>query len=134
MLKQPDKHVMSNSTDMRIVALSDQHGYLPEISPCDLLIVAGDVCPDLVGPAASVPDAEGQKAWFDAHARPWLSAAPAAHKILTWGNHDFCGQAYRFEADSPAVAPTIRVRRTGRSYLSAGSCSADGCSTERTPR
>lgn len=95
---------------MRIVALSDQHGYLPEISPCDLLIVAGDVCPDLVGPASSLPDAEGQKAWFDAHARPWLAAAPAAHKILTWGNHDFCGQAYRFESDSPAVAPTTSLQ------------------------
>lgn len=95
---------------MRIVALSDQHGHLPEIPPCDLLIVAGDVCPDLAGPASTGPDAEGQRAWFDAHARPWLAAAPAVHKILTWGNHDFCGQAYRFEADSPAVAATTSLQ------------------------
>lgn len=90
--------------DMRIVALSDQHGFLPEVAPCELLIVAGDVCPDLGAPSASEIDSAPQKDWFDAHARPWLTMAPAAHKVLTWGNHDWCGQAFRFNADAPSVA------------------------------
>jgi hypothetical protein len=95
---------------MRIVALSDQHGHLPEIPPCDLLIVAGDVCPDLVGGHLARDRPERQRAWFDAHARPWLSNAPATHKILTWGNHDFCGQACSFDHDAPPAASSTELQ------------------------
>ena len=89
---------------MRIVALSDQHGHLPEIPLCDLLIVAGDVCPDFVGRSSAEHHPARQKDWFDQHVRPWLAAAPAAHKILTWGNHDWCGQACSFNGDFPDAA------------------------------
>jgi 3',5'-cyclic AMP phosphodiesterase CpdA len=89
---------------MRIVALSDQHGFLPEVPPCDLLIVAGDVCPDRCGPFLASQAPEQQKSWFDRHARAWLARAPATYKILTWGNHDWCGQACSFGRDSPAEA------------------------------
>jgi len=105
---------------MRIVALSDQHGYLPEIPPCDLLLVAGDVCPDRFGTALAADHPDRQKDWFDEHARPWLAKAPAAYKILTWGNHDWCGQACHFETGSPEstggqilVDAGTRVPRSG---------------------
>jgi hypothetical protein len=86
---------------MRIVALSDQHGFLPDIPPCDLVIVAGDVCPDRFGPFMAVHDPYQQQAWFDRKVRPWLATAPATHKLLTWGNHDWCGQSCSFREDSP---------------------------------
>ena len=46
---------------MRVVALSDQHGFLPDIPSCDLLIVAGDVCPDRFGPFMAVHDPDQQQ-------------------------------------------------------------------------
>jgi len=95
---------------MRIVALSDQHGHLPEIPPCDLLLVAGDVCPDYIGQSFSGDHPEQQKAWFDERARAWLADAPASHKILTWGNHDWCGQTFGFADDSPLAIPLPAVQ------------------------
>lgn len=95
---------------MRIVALSDQHGHLPEVPPCDLLVVAGDVCPDYLGTSFAGDAPEVQKSWFDEHARRWLAQAPATHKILTWGNHDWCGQACRFDRDSPTARPASGIQ------------------------
>ena len=95
---------------MRIAALSDQHGFLPPIPACDLLIVAGDVCPDLFGGVSAMSAPERQARWFDREARPWLAAAPAAHRILTWGNHDWCGQICDFSADAPDRASTTALQ------------------------
>jgi Icc-related predicted phosphoesterase len=91
---------------MRIVALSDQHGHLPEIPPCDLLIIAGDVCPDGFGRQFAMDAPELQKAWFDQTIRPWVAMAPATRTILTWGNHDWCGQLCTFDDPSSAASAT----------------------------
>lgn len=71
---------------MKIVAVSDLHGTLPEIPPCDLLLVAGDVCP--------VKDHSlgRQAAWLDTEFRAWLSRAPARKVVGVAGNHDFIFQ------------------------------------------
>lgn len=95
---------------MRIVAISDQHGFLPDLPPCDLLIVAGDICPDRFGPFLAMHDPNQQKAWFNRKVRPWLARSPATHKILTWGNHDWCGQECAFPSDSPAQASTTDLQ------------------------
>jgi hypothetical protein len=96
--------------DMRIVALSDQHGFLPDIPECDLLIIAGDVCPDRFGPFLAMHYPEQQKRWFDRHVRPWLAKAPAKRKILTWGNHDWCGQMCDFGCNPPTDALTTELQ------------------------
>jgi len=68
---------------MRVVALGDQHGFLPDIPLCALLIVAGDVCPDRFGSLRAMDDPYRQQAWFDQNARSWLARAPATHRLLT---------------------------------------------------
>jgi Icc-related predicted phosphoesterase len=66
-----------------IVATSDLHGNLPETPECDVLIIAGDVCPMY----DHHPDV--QLGWLDTNFRNWLTAQPAKHIIGIAGNHDF---------------------------------------------
>lgn len=58
----------------------------------------------------AVHDPHQQQAWFDREVRPWLAAAPATRKLLTWGNHDWCGQACSFLSDSPAHARSTNLQ------------------------
>jgi Icc-related predicted phosphoesterase len=70
-------------TRVRIVAVADLHGWLPaEVPACDLLIIAGDIC----------PDGDRQFQWLDAELRPWLEAVPARYVVATWGNHDYAAE------------------------------------------
>jgi Icc-related predicted phosphoesterase len=56
------------------------HGHLPDVPECDLLVVAGDVCPD-----GHVLE---QAKWLDGAFRAWLDAVPAPHVVGVGGNHD----------------------------------------------
>ena len=67
---------------MKIVAFSDSHGYLPDIEPCDLLIIGGDFCP-IIDHSLSY-----QQRWLATIFGPWLERVPARHIIGIAGNHD----------------------------------------------
>lgn len=77
---------------MKIIAISDQHGQFPASTPeCDLLIIAGDCCPDKFGPFYAINAPEQQLHWFEWVFIPWVEAQPAEFVAITWGNHDWCG-------------------------------------------
>ena len=71
---------------MRFVCLADLHGYLPVIPPCDVLLVAGDICPT----ADERPEA--QRRWLGSEFAPWLADVPAEVVVGVAGNHDFVGE------------------------------------------
>jgi Icc-related predicted phosphoesterase len=84
---------------LTIAAISDQHGYLPEIPPCDLLLIAGDICP------VTNHGVDFQERWLRFEFRDWLRRLPARKTIFIAGNHDFVfEQRHGFlPADYPAT-------------------------------
>lgn len=94
---------------MITVCISDLHGYLPEIPDCDVLIIAGDICPVWNHQIAF------QRQWLNTDFRHWLSEVPAKQVAAVAGNHDLI-----FE-QRPDLVPDLPWQ-----YLQDSSCYFDG--------
>lgn len=75
---------------MNVVAIADMHGRLPDNVPvCDVLVLAGDICPDF---GYGIPDHDiaraQQEDWLRGDYFAWEQQVPAVHIIATPGNHD----------------------------------------------
>ena len=122
---------------MRIYALSDQHGLLDTIiPPCDLLLVAGDLCPDVPGDAGAVGATQAR--WFLGPYLDWLRAQPAGAVLATWGNHDFIdGHPGGTASSIIAIDQEIAVARPGapplKIWFSPWSNAAGAWATELIP-
>jgi Icc-related predicted phosphoesterase len=77
---------------MKVIAVADIHGELPEIDPCDLFLLAGDIAPN------HSHNCNFQECWFDAAFKYWIKNVPAKKKIIVAGNHDFLFEARKEKA------------------------------------
>lgn len=100
----------------RIIAISDLHGTLPDIDPCDILIIAGDVCP------TSNHTVSFQNLWLHTKFAPWLKSLPAKRIVGIAGNHDWV-----FEKRPEAVMDLPWT------YLIDNYCTIDGLRIFGTP-
>jgi Icc-related predicted phosphoesterase len=83
---------------MKIVAIADQHGILPAVPPCDLLLLGGDLCPVENHRVAF------QAEWLDRNFRRWLDSLTHVRKIVgVAGNHDWI-----FQTDPERVPKGLR--------------------------
>ena len=69
---------------MRVTAISDLHGYLPEIEDTDLLLITGDW-----SPLEIQTNYLAMKEWFSDVFIQWMKDVPADKIIFIAGNHDF---------------------------------------------
>ena len=69
---------------IRITAVADIHGHLPEMCPCDLTVICGDIFPGEMD-----KDHEAQGVWFKNAFIPWMELIPSERVILIGGNHDY---------------------------------------------
>ena len=87
---------------MKIVAISDIHGYLPELPQCDVVCICGDVLPLHIQKnyAASV-------AWLAGPFQQWALNLDCKKVIFIAGNHDFIFEhMYKYGMQSSADGDT----------------------------
>lgn len=65
---------------MHILAISDLHGFLPDIPECDLLLLAGDYC--------RTRNPDQQRRFLLGEFSDWLRKVPTRHIVGIAGNHD----------------------------------------------
>jgi predicted phosphohydrolase len=69
---------------LRIVAISDQHGYLPEITEsADVMLIAGDI-----SPLEIQFDKPKMKIWLETKFAYWIKSLPVDKVYMIAGNHD----------------------------------------------
>lgn len=80
---------------MKICALSDLHGDLIEVKPCELLLICGDNVPLNIQ-----SNSKKTKKWYNTTFRTWASLQPCNKVLFIAGNHDIYLQGKRIIYES----------------------------------
>lgn len=75
---------------MKIVAISDTHGYLPKLQPCDVVVICGDIMPLNIQ-----KNYEASLAWLSGPFQNWALNLDCKKVIFIAGNHDFIFETLR---------------------------------------
>lgn len=68
---------------IKICAMSDLHGYLPEIEPCDLVLICGDIVP-----LKYQSNFELAYDWYEDDFREWAENLECDKVLFVAGNHE----------------------------------------------
>jgi len=72
---------------MKVCFIADMHGKLDfKVDPCDLLVIAGDICPGGWDPRMTCIS---QEQWLNTEFRYWLGDQPVTDCVAIAGNHDW---------------------------------------------
>lgn len=99
---------------MKVLAISDLHGYMPELPKCDLLLLGGDYCP--------TRNIEHERRFMVGPFATWLKSLDARYIVGIAGNHDFVLQ---YEPEVARQLPWI--------YLQDGYVDLEGVKIYGTP-
>lgn len=80
----------------KVCLTSDLHGSLPTLPECDILVIAGDICPDFFRinqrTGVRLKGEDAQAIWLRKTFLPWLRQQPVGRTVAIAGNHDFVFQ------------------------------------------
>lgn len=63
--------------------MSDLHGYLPEINPCELVLICGDIVP-----LSAQGSSRYTSRWYERAFKTWAESLPCDKVIFIAGNHE----------------------------------------------
>lgn len=80
---------------MKICAISDLHGYLPELESCELVLICGDSVP-----LDYQANSKKTRKWYDTVFRRWAGELPCDKVLFIAGNHElhFPGKKIIYES------------------------------------
>lgn len=114
-------HSITQLDNMRLACIADQHGLLPQIPKCDVLVIAGDICPTVTR------DNFYNYRWFTASFVPWIKGM-LNKVVVVAGNHDEALEDHQYAQDIESA-----IQDAGGIYLKDHGVVIDGVKFWGTP-